>query len=155
MLSGALGFLPASIHAEPATTLSDPAFQQAVEKVVGQYLRSHPEVIEQSLRLLQAKRQAEEREQTRQIILTKQTELLHDPTSPVSGNLEGDVTVVEFFDYRCGYCKRVAGNVTQLQHDDPNVKDRVQRLPNPWRILGIGFSRCPGLENPGKAPGFS
>ncbi len=132
LLSGALGFLSAPIHAEPATTLPDPAFQQAVEQVVERYLRSHPEVIEQSLRLLHAKRQAEEREQTRQIILTKQTELLHDPTSPVSGNLEGDVTVVEFFDYRCGYCKRVAGTVTQLQQDDPNVKIVYKDYP----ILG-------------------
>ncbi len=129
---GILGFIPTSGNAETSSTPSDPAFQQAVEKVVEQYLHTHPEVIEQSLRLLQAKRQAEEREQTRQMILTKQTELLHDPTSPVSGNLDGDVTVVEFFDYRCGYCKRVAGTVTQLQQDDPNVRIVYKDYP----ILG-------------------
>ena len=114
MLSGVLGFLPALTNAETSPPPSDPAFQQAVEQVVEQYLRAHPEVIEQTLQALQAKRQAEERERIRQVIATRQADLLNDPTSPVSGNLEGDVTVVEFFDYRCGYCKRVAGTVTQL-----------------------------------------
>jgi protein-disulfide isomerase len=58
--------------------------------------------------------------------------LLNDPNSPVSGNLDGDVTVVEFFDYRCGYCKRVAGAVSQLQKDDPNVRVVYKDFP----ILG-------------------
>jgi protein-disulfide isomerase len=58
--------------------------------------------------------------------------LLNDPNSPVSGNLNGDVTVVEFFDYRCGYCKRVAPAVTQLQQDDPNVRVVYKDFP----ILG-------------------
>jgi protein-disulfide isomerase len=132
MLSGVLGFSPVLSHAESPPTPSDPDFQQAVEQVVEQYLRTHPEVIEQSLRILQAKREAEERERTRQVIATKQAELLNDPDSPVSGNLEGDVTVVEFFDYRCGYCKHVAGTVTQLQQDDPNVRVVYKDYP----ILG-------------------
>jgi len=132
LLSGVLGFLPVLSHAESPPTPSDPAFQQAVEQVVEQYLRTHPEVIEQSLRILQAQRQTEERERTRQVIATKQAELLNDPNSPVSGNLDGDVTVVEFFDYRCGYCKRVAGTVTQLQQDDPNVRVVYKDYP----ILG-------------------
>jgi len=132
MLAGILVLLPVLSHAEPPTAPSDPAFQQAVEQVVEQYLRTHPEVIEQSLLFLQAQRQEEERERTRQMIATKQAELLNDPYSPVSGNLEGDVTVVEFFDYRCGYCKRVAGTVTQLQQEDPNVRIVYKDYP----ILG-------------------
>lgn len=132
MFCAIFGLLPSWTNAESPLTPSDPAFQRAVEQVVEQYLRTHPEVIEQSLRVLQAKRQAEERERTRQVIATKQAELLNDPDSPVSGNLEGDVTVVEFFDYRCGFCKRVAGTVTQLQQDDPNVRVVYKDYP----ILG-------------------
>jgi len=132
MLAGTLGLFPMLIYAEPAVSPSDPAFQQAVEQVVEQYLRTHPEVIEQSLRILQATRQAEKQERTRQMIATKQAELLNDPGSPVSGNVDGDVTVVEFFDYRCGYCKRAAGAVTQLQQDDPNVRVVYKDFP----ILG-------------------
>jgi protein-disulfide isomerase len=132
MFCGIFGLLPGLTNAETPTAPSDPAFQQAVEQVMEEYLRTHPEVIEQSLRILQAKRQAEEQERSRQVIATKQAELLNDPDSPVSGNLEGDVTVVEFFDYRCGYCKRVAGTVTQLQQDDPNVRVVYKDYP----ILG-------------------
>jgi len=132
VLSGILGLLPVLANAEPSTAPSDPAFQQAVEQVVEQYIRAHPEVIEQTLQALQAKREVEERERVRNLIATRQAELLNDPNSPVSGNLKGDVTVVEFFDYRCGYCKRVAGTVTQLQQEDPNVRIVYKDYP----ILG-------------------
>lgn len=118
--------------AEPATTPSDPAWQQAVEKVVEGYIRSHPEVIEQTLQALEAKRQAGEQKRIRAAIVSRQNELLNDPASPVSGNLKGDVTVVEFFDYRCGFCKRVAAAVTQLQKDDPRVRIIYKNFP----ILG-------------------
>jgi protein-disulfide isomerase len=132
MISGLFGLLPIPIKAESPSTPTDPAFLQAVEQVVEEYIRSHPEVIEQTLQALQTKREAEERERVRNLIATKQAELLNDPNSPVSGNLDGNVTVVEFFDYRCGYCKRVAQAVTQLQQDDQNVKVVYKDFP----ILG-------------------
>jgi protein-disulfide isomerase len=111
---------------------ADSAWQQAVEKAIESYIRSHPEVIEQTLQALEAKRQAEELDRVKGVIAARQNELLNDPTSPVSGNPKGDVTVVEFFDYRCGYCKRVAAAVTQLQKDDPRVRVLYKDLP----ILG-------------------
>jgi protein-disulfide isomerase len=132
VLGGVLGLLPVWTNAETPTAPSDPAFQQAVEQVVERYIRAHPEVIEQTLQALQAQREAEERERVSNLIATKQAELLNDPNSPVSGNLEGDVTVVEFFDYRCGYCKRVAGVVIQLQQEDPKVRVVYKDYP----ILG-------------------
>lgn len=133
VLGGVLGLLPVLTNAEqPSTTTSDPAFQRAVEQVVEEYLRAHPEVIEQTLQALQTKREAEERERVRNLIASRQADLLNDPNSPVSGNPDGDVTVVEFFDYRCGYCKRVAGAVTQLQQDDPNIRVVYKDFP----ILG-------------------
>jgi protein-disulfide isomerase len=132
VLGGVLGLLPVLTNAEPLTTPSDPAFQQAVEQMVEQYLRTHPEVIEQTLQALQAKRETEERQRVQNLIAARQKDLLNDPNAPVSGNLKGDVTVVEFFDYRCGYCKRVAQAVTQLQQDDPNVRVVYKDFP----ILG-------------------
>lgn len=132
VLGGALGLLPILTNAETFLAPSDPAFQQAVEQVVEQYIRAHPEVIEQTLQALQAQREVEERQRVSNLIETRQAELLNDPTSPVSGNLKGDVTVVEFFDYRCGYCKRVAGAVTQLQQEDLKVRVVYKDYP----ILG-------------------
>ena len=111
---------------------ADPALKQAVDQMIDQYIRAHPEVIEQSLQALEAKREAEEKARVKQAISTRQNELLNDPSSPTSGNPNVDVTVVEFFDYRCGYCKRAAGAVTQLQKEDPRVRIVYKDLP----ILG-------------------
>jgi len=113
-------------------TLPDPALQQTIDTAIEQYIRAHPEVIEQSLQALEVKRQEEEKQRANAAIATRQNDLLHDPSSPVSGNPKGDVTVVEFFDYRCGYCKRVAGAVTQLQKEDTRVRIVYKDLP----ILG-------------------
>jgi protein-disulfide isomerase len=129
-LMGAL-VLSSPISAEESP-YANPAWQQAVEKAIETYIRSHPEVIEQTLQALEAKRQAVEQERVKAMIATRQSDLLNDPNSPVSGNLKGDVTIVEFFDYRCGFCKRVAGAVTQLQKDDARVRVVYKNFP----ILG-------------------
>lgn len=110
----------------------DPANRQSMEQLIEQYIKTHPEVIEQSLQALEAKREAEEKERQKMAVSKHQKELLNDPASPVSGNPSGDITVVEFFDYRCGYCKRAAGAVTQLQKDDSRVRVVYKDFP----ILG-------------------
>ncbi|TKB69806.1 MAG: DsbA family protein, partial [Nitrospira sp.] len=124
--------LSSSVFAEPPAPVSDPAFQHRIEEIVQQYIKDHPEVIEASLAALDARRTAEEKERVRKVIATRQADLLHDPSSPVSGNPTGDVTLVEFFDYRCGFCKRVAAAVAQLQKDDPRVRVVYKDFP----ILG-------------------
>ena len=106
--------------------------QTTIDNAIEQYIRSHPEVIEQSLQALEAKRQEEEKLRIKEALATRQKDLLHDPSSPVSGNPSGDVTLIEFFDYRCGYCKRAANAVTQLQKDDPLVRVVYKDFP----ILG-------------------
>ncbi|MBX3334110.1 MAG: DsbA family protein [Nitrospira sp.] len=106
--------------------------QDATDAAIERYIRTHPEVIEQSLQALEVKREAELRERQKSALATKQDELLHDPASPVSGNPKGEITVVEFYDYRCGYCKRAAPAVTELQKVDPRVKVVYKDFP----ILG-------------------
>lgn len=115
-----------------SSAVSSPASQQTLDKAIEQYLRTHPEVIEQSLQALEIKRETEERARQKVALANRQKELLHDPSSPVSGNPNGEVTLVEFFDYRCGFCKRAAGAVTQLQKDDPTVRVVYKDFP----ILG-------------------
>lgn len=110
----------------------NPAIKQSMDQLIEQYIRTHPEVIEQSLQALEAKREADERARQKAALPKYQQELLNDPASPVSGNPTGDITVVEFFDYRCGYCKRAAGAVTQLQKEDRRVRVIYKDFP----ILG-------------------
>jgi protein-disulfide isomerase len=132
MFIQALLILPAPPSFAESTTPTDPASQETLDKAIERYIRAHPEVIEQSLQALEAKREAEEKTRQKAALAARQNDLLRDPSSPVSGNLKGDVTLVEFFDYRCGYCKRVAGAVTQLQKEDPRVRVVYKDFP----ILG-------------------
>jgi protein-disulfide isomerase len=106
--------------------------ENLTDAAIERYIRSHPEVIEQSLQTLDAKREAEQRERQKIALQTKQNELLHDPASPVSGNPKGEITLVEFYDYRCGFCKRAASAVTELQKVDPRVRVVYKDFP----ILG-------------------
>ncbi|MDF0673166.1 MAG: DsbA family protein [Nitrospira sp.] len=106
--------------------------QDLTDTVIERYIRAHPEVIEQSLQGLLAKREAELKEHHKAALATKQNELLHDPASPVSGNPNGEITLVEFYDYRCGFCKKAASAVTELQKVDSRVRVVYKDFP----ILG-------------------
>ena len=106
--------------------------QEPTDVAIERYIRAHPDVIEQSLQGLLAKRDAELKDHQKAALVTKQKELLHDPMSPVSGNQKGEITLVEFYDYRCGFCKRAASAVTELQKVDPRVRVVYKDFP----ILG-------------------
>jgi protein-disulfide isomerase len=106
--------------------------QEPTDAAIERYIRAHPEVIEQSLQGLLAKREAELRDHQKAALVTKQKELLHDPASPVSGNPKGEITLVEFYDYRCGFCKKAASAVTELQKEDRRVRVVYKDFP----ILG-------------------
>ncbi len=115
-------------ESRPSSAISQELSDAAIER----YIRAHPEVIIESLQALETKREAEQKERQKVALKAKQNELLHDPASPVSGNPKGEITVVEFYDYRCGYCKKAAPAVTELQKSDPRVRVVYKDFP----ILG-------------------
>ena len=84
-----------------------------------QYLLEHPEVIIEAVEILREREQAGKVAGAREQIELQRETLINDPTSPIGGNPDGDVTLVEFFDYHCGYCKRVLGDMLVLLDDDP------------------------------------
>ena len=139
-----------SAWAESPSVPAQPALDQAIE----QYIRSHPEVIEQAIQSLEVKRKRDEKLRVRQVIATHQEELLRDPASPVSGNLNGDVTVIEFFDYQCGYCKRVASAVTQLQKDEPGVRVVYKDFPILGEVSVFGARAALAAREQGKHQAF-
>src|SRR3546814_8314157 len=108
----------------PYTTLfrsaeSSPASMTKAEfeSRVRDYLLANPEIILESLQALEARRMAEEHGEAAQMIASNADALLRNPNSPVSGNLAGDVTLVEFFDYNCPYCRRVAQTLDRVMED--------------------------------------
>jgi protein-disulfide isomerase len=130
----ALTFLAGGLaaRADAAEGPSPPLTREGVEEMIRQYILTHPEVLMESLRAFQERQQAQERERTAAALVARAAELLQDPATPVGGNPQGDVTVVEFFDYRCGYCQRMAATLTQLLAEDRNVRLVYKELP----ILG-------------------
>ncbi len=90
-----------------------------VEKIVQDYIMNNAEVILQSVNDYQTKGVAEAQQQALQANARK---IFENDMTPVAGNPDGDVRVVEFFDYNCGYCKRVVGDVNKLIENDDQVK---------------------------------
>jgi protein-disulfide isomerase len=105
---------------------------QAIERIVHDYLLRNPQVILDAVEKLEQKRNDEAQAAAKSAITERRNELLHDPDTPVAGNPNGDVTIVEFFDYRCPYCKQVEPALAQLRKDDPQLRFAYKEFP----ILG-------------------
>mgnify|MGYP000539586556 CR=1 FL=1 len=105
-----------------------------IEKIVREYLLEHPEIIAEALTELD-KREKEAAEAARVQALTDSADVLFNSSRQVVlGNPEGSVTLVEFFDYNCGYCKRAHGDMAKLIEQDPDLKVVLKEFP----VLGQG-----------------
>lgn len=104
------------------------AFGDAVRS----YLLENPEVIFEAVDVLKAKQQQEEVAQDATLVQVNSEDIFNDGYSYVGGNLEGDITLVEFMDYRCGYCRKAHTDVMKLIETDGNIRYIVKELP----ILG-------------------
>src|SRR5262245_8193625 len=108
------------------------AASTSIDQQISQYLKDHPEEVVAALKLAQANAEKQKAADALLTVAEKQDQIFNNPADPVVGNVSGDVTVVEFFDYRCPYCKRVSDSLMTLVQDDPKVKLVYKELP----ILG-------------------
>ncbi len=106
--------------------------QRTLEQTIHEYLLDHPDVVLEVLEILRARKTATAAERTRASLAAHRDELVNDPASPVGGNPDGDVTLVEFFDYHCAYCKRVLGAMKAVLEEDPGLRVVFKEFP----ILG-------------------
>jgi len=111
------------------TSMFDDNQKRGIEQVVKDYLLSHPEVLIEVQSSLELKMAREEAERTKKLVAENAKELYRHPDAPVAGNPDGDITIVEFFDYNCGYCKRGFHNVLKLIETDPKVRVVFKELP--------------------------
>jgi protein-disulfide isomerase len=123
------GFLAAATHAAETVT---PAEKSMVEQIIHDYILQHPEIVSQALQSAQDKRKAQIEDINRAAVAGNRRALLDDPMSLVVGNVRGDVAIVEFFDYRCGYCKQVEPALEALVQGDGGIRIAYKELP----ILG-------------------
>jgi protein-disulfide isomerase len=103
--------------------------KRAIQGIVKDYLVTNPEVFLEIQTALEAKMAKDEAEKTKALVADNAKEIYRHPNAPVAGNPNGDITVVEFFDYNCGYCKRGFGDVAKLIETDKNVRVVFKEFP--------------------------
>lgn len=103
--------------------------KEELQKIILETILENPKVIIQSVENMQMQQAEEQQRAARDNVEAYRKSLLEDPSSPVAGNKKGDVTVVEFFDYNCGYCKRSFDEVLKLSQSDKNVRFVFKEYP--------------------------
>lgn len=116
----------------PAAAEMGATERAAIETVIRDYLLANPEVVMEALEEFDRRAEARATAQRQQALTESRAELEQDPDAPVLGNPEGDVVVVEFFDYQCGYCKQVTEPLRRLLQEDGGVRLVMKEFP----ILG-------------------
>jgi len=137
---------PAPLHAQDLRTeleaiVKDYLSQHPgdIERIVKDYLVKHPEVLREALsEMLKRRQPAGANVDNSQAIKSNEAMLFGSPRQVILGNRDGDVTIVEFFDYNCGFCKRALGDMQTLLKDDRKLKFVLKEFP----ILGPGSAEA-------------
>lgn len=111
-----------------------PSQKQAFETLIREYLITHPQVLREALAVMERHEKDQEEKARADSVRSHAQTLFSSANSAVLGNPKGDVTLVEFFDYNCGFCKRALGDIDKLLHADPGLRLVIKEFP----VLGRG-----------------
>ena len=100
-----------------------------IERIVRDYLMEHPEILQEVFEALEKKRQDAQSASQKQALAENREKILKSPRHVVLGNPQGDVTLVEFFDYNCGYCRKALQDMTELMRGDPKLRIVLKEFP--------------------------
>src|ERR1051325_4074820 len=109
-----------------------PEQEKRVQELVKEYILAHPELILEAVQTLRKRQEEAQKKAAEEALKTKRAELQGAKDLPVAGNPSGTVTIVEFFDYRCGYCKGVRPALDEVMRNDGKVRLVLKEFP----ILG-------------------
>jgi protein-disulfide isomerase len=98
------------------------------------YLLANPEIMVEVANKLKARQKETEENELAAFIASANDEIFNDPMSPVGGNPEGDVSLVEFFDYNCPYCRKAVPILAEMEASDRGLRIVFKEFP----ILGPG-----------------
>ncbi len=117
-----IAFFMASMSAGAVENDFSAKQKQDINQMIRAYILEHPEILPEAIQILQNRSRKAKLEQNH-------IGLYEDGYSYVSGNIEGDVTLIEFFDYNCGYCKRALSTIEKLKADDGNLRVIYKEFP--------------------------
>lgn len=118
--------------AEVVVAASQPIDTLAVEEIVRNYLLKNPEILIEVQTALEEKQKEEQKVASADVIKAAKDQIFNASTDAVIGNPQGKTTIVEFYDYNCGFCKRAFKDMTALVASDPDLRFVLKELP----ILG-------------------
>ncbi len=128
-LALACGLITA-LQARPMRAAEIPTAQrEAIEGIIHDYLIHNPDVLIEALHGAEDKLNREADAKAEKVLGDRRSEVFDDPASPVGGNPRGDVTIVEFFDYRCPYCKQVLPALQALLKEDGKLRFVYKEMP--------------------------
>jgi protein-disulfide isomerase len=125
-VSAVLALMPSGPAAAAEFT---PQQRQAIEAILRDYLTKNPEVMLDALQAAKDKMEGESRDKASAALATRRHEIFDDPDAPVAGNPKGDVSLAEFFDYRCPYCKQVVPAIEALLAEDRQLRFVYKEFP--------------------------
>lgn len=131
LAAGLAAALPATAQEMDFSTLT-PEQREAFGAQVREYLLENPGVIMEAVNALESRQAEQQAMADQQIVANNADALFRDGFSYVGGNPDGDITIVEFSDYRCGYCRRAYPEVEELIESDGNIRIIMKEFP----ILG-------------------
>ena len=118
----------------PFSASSQDLTEDDVKRLALEAILENPSIIMEAVALLEQQREAQQQQIVSELLSNNRALLENDQNAPVLGNPDGDVVLIEFFDYNCPYCKRSANDVNALIADDPNLKVVFRE----WPVLGEG-----------------
>jgi protein-disulfide isomerase len=114
-----------------------------IEAIIKDYLLQKPEILREAIGVLEAREKAAEAKAREKIMKDPSGALFSGANQAVIGNLEGKITLIEFFDYNCGYCKRALSDLARLMKDNPDLRVVLRDLP----ILSPGSVEAAQIAN--------
>ncbi|WP_163849625.1 DsbA family protein [Pseudooceanicola aestuarii] len=128
----ALAATAALAFTQPAAAEMTDAERETFRDEVRAYLMEHPEIIIEAVQSMETRQAEQAAANDVNLVRANADDIFDDGHSWVGGNPEGDVTLVEFMDYRCGYCRRAYEDVEKLIEEDGNIRFVLKEFP----ILG-------------------
>jgi protein-disulfide isomerase len=125
----AIAFLACVAPARAQSAGFTPDQRQQIIQIVRQALKADPSILRDAVAALQADNEARDVAESKARIAADRTDLLAKPGDPVAGNPQGDVTVVEFYDPRCPYCRRMVPTIDAVLRKDHGVRLIYKDIP--------------------------
>lgn len=144
-----------SVQAETPHAVFTPEQEARIGEVAADYLVAHPEILVQVSQKLQAQQQERQQQQAALKVMDNQEALLRDPGTPVIGPETATVAVIEFFDYQCVFCSRLAPTMEKVMKAHPEVRFVFKEWPifaSKWQnsekaaLQGLAIWKSRGAE---------